>query len=124
MKLTNLFLILFLLFVLICTTTTDTDTITADQAKDYIGETKTVKGLVASTSYAFGSRGRPTFLNLDEPYPNHVFTIVIWGSNRSKFDVTPEIHFKDKKVLVTGKITEYRGIPQIVVKNPGQIKLD
>jgi len=122
MKLLNLFLILFLSFVLTCSTVTDSDTIAADKAKNYIGETKTVHGLVVSTRYAFGSRGRPTFLNLDEPYPNHIFTIVIWGSDRSKFDVMPEIHFKDKKVLVTGKITEYKGIPQIVVKNPDQIK--
>jgi len=32
--------------------------------------------------------------------------------------------FNDKKVLVTGRITEYRGTPQIEVKEPKQIKLD
>lgn len=124
MKLSNLFLVLFLSFVLSCTTATDADTISSDKAKNYIGETKTVQGLVVSTRYAAGSRGRPTFLNLDKPYPKQIFTIVIWGSDRSKFDEPPEIYFDGKRVLVTGKIAEYRGSPQIVVKEPNQIKLD
>lgn len=124
MKFLNLFLVLLLSFVLSCNAATQTDTISADKAKNHIGETKTVKGLVVSTRYAAGSRGRPTFLNLDKPYPKQIFTIVIWGSDRSKFDEPPEIYFDGKKVLVTGKIAEYRGKPQIVVKEPGQIKLE
>ncbi len=55
---------------------------------------------------------------------NHIFTIVIWGSDRAKFDEPPEIYFDGKKVLVTGKIAEYKGKPQIVVRNPDQLELD
>jgi hypothetical protein len=36
------------------------------------------------------SKGHPTFLNLDEPNPKEVFTILIWGSDRAKFG-TPEM---------------------------------
>jgi hypothetical protein len=39
----------------------------------------TVCGKVVSTHYAKSSKGEPTFLNLDEAYPNEVFTILIWG---------------------------------------------
>ena len=53
MKLLNFFLVLFLLAFLSCIAT-DSDTITADKAKDYIGEMKTVHGLVVSTRYAAG----------------------------------------------------------------------
>ncbi len=53
--------------------------ITARQAKDHVGEMETVCGKVVSARYASRSKGQPTFLNLDEPYPNEIFTIVIWG---------------------------------------------
>jgi hypothetical protein len=94
--------------------------VTTRQAKDHIGETQTVCGKAVSTRYAAGSKGRPTFLNLDEPYPNEVFTILIWGDDRSKFGA-PETEFRDKNVCVTGKITSYRGTPEIVATEPSQI---
>jgi hypothetical protein len=68
----------------------------------------------------FRSEGRPTFLNLDEPYPNEILTILIWGDDRSKFG-TPETEYRDKHVCVTGKITSYRGTPEIVATEPSQI---
>ena len=40
-------------------------------------------GKVVSTHYAAQTKGQPTFLNLDEAYPRQIFTIVIWGSERS-----------------------------------------
>lgn len=56
----------------------NSQTITAAEAKNHIGETATVCGRVVSAHYAATSRSRPTFLNLDEPYPREVFTVVIW----------------------------------------------
>jgi hypothetical protein len=43
--------------------------LTAADAKDHIGEQATVCGKVASSRYAATTRGKPTFLNLDKPYP-------------------------------------------------------
>lgn len=60
-------------------------TLTATEAKNHIGEQATVCGKVVSTRWAESSRGSPTFLNFDQPYPDQVFTLVIWGSDRSKF---------------------------------------
>jgi hypothetical protein len=99
-----------------------TQKITAAEAKDHIGERATVCGKVASTHYAKSSKGEPTFLNLDEPYPREVFTILIWGSDRGKFG-TPESEFKSLQVCVTGKITSYRGVPEIVASERGQIEI-
>jgi len=59
--------------------------VTATEAKDHIGEQATVCGKVVSTRWAERSRGSPTFLNFDQPYPDQVFTLVIWGSDRPKF---------------------------------------
>jgi hypothetical protein len=82
----------------------------------------TVCGKVASTHYAKSSKGEPTFLNLDEPYPREIFTILIWGSDRGKFG-TPESEYKGLQVCVTGKITTYRGVPEIAANERGQIEI-
>ncbi len=95
---------------------------TAD-AKDHIGETATVCGDVVSTRYAASTTGQPTFLNLDKPYPNQIFTVLIWGSNRSKFG-TPETDYKAKRLCATGKITDYRGTPEIVANDPRQLNVE
>jgi hypothetical protein len=99
-----------------------TKKLSASEAKDHIGEQATVCGRVASARYAASTRGKPTFLNLDKPYPNQVFTALIWGENRDRFG-TPEEKYRDKAVCVTGQITEYRGAPEIVVSNPQSIEL-
>jgi len=90
--------------------------LTAAEAKDHIGEQATVCGKVASTRYVATTRGKPTFLNLDKPYPSQVFTVLIWGANREKFG-NPEEKYRDKQICVTGKITEYRKAPEIVVSD-------
>ncbi len=99
------------------------DYITPEDAKKHIGEYRTVCGTVASTYYSYKSKGQPTFINLDRPYPNQIFTIVIWGSDRYKFNPPPEKLYKDKRVCVTGNISEYREKPQIAVKSPSQIQI-
>lgn len=54
-------------------------------AINHVGQMATVCGRVASAKYATKANRQPTFLNLDKPYPNHVFTAVIWGSDRAAF---------------------------------------
>src|SRR6516162_5270609 len=74
------------------------------QAKNHLGENATVCGVVVSTKY-LESKGRsPTLLNLDKPYPQQPFTIVIWGADRAKFG-TPEVGYKGARVCVSGTIT-------------------
>jgi hypothetical protein len=93
------------------------------EAKEHYGENATVCGDVVSARYAASSKGQPTFLNLDKAYPNQIFTVVIWGSNRSKFK-TPEEDYKDKRVCVSGKITAYDGLPEIIAEDPKQIRIE
>jgi len=90
-------------------------------AHKFIGMEETVCGIVASATYAIRSRGKPTLLNLDQAYPDEIFTVVIWGSDRSKFKNPPETFLKGKRICVTGIIETYRGKPQIVVRSPDQI---
>ena len=97
-------------------------TLTTTEAKDHIGEQATVCGKVVSTRYAESSRGSPTFLNFDQPYPNQVFTLLIWGSDRSKFG-NPETSYRGKRICVTGKLTSFKGVPEVVASEPAQIKM-
>lgn len=96
--------------------------LTANEAKEHFGEFATVCGEVVSAHYALTTNGEPTFLNLDKPFPNQIFTVVIWGSDRSKFG-KPEEEYNGKRICVSGKITAYAGLPEIIAKDPKQIKL-
>jgi len=97
--------------------------VSAAGAIDHLGDLTTVCGLVVNTKFAHGSRGRPTFINLDKPYPDHVFTIVIWGTDRHKFRTAPETYLTRKRICVKGVISSYRGKAQIIVSDPSQISV-
>jgi DNA/RNA endonuclease YhcR with UshA esterase domain len=94
----------------------------AQKASNHLGKHATVCGKVVSANYASRSREKPTFLNLDKPYPRQVFTAVIWGEDWEKFD-EPETTYRGKNVCVTGKIGSYRDVPQIIVNEPSQIEV-
>ena len=92
-----------------------TNKITAREAKDRVREVQTVCGKVVSTHFAERSKGQPTFLDLDEPYPKEIFTILIWGSDRAKFGGlaaagVPQLMGPRRRLLQTyaKAITEYR----------------
>lgn len=94
--------------------------LSADDARHHVGENTCVCGVVASTRYAQSTGRQPTFLNFDKPYPNQIFTAVIWGADRSKFG-EPERAFEGKHVCVTGAIELYREKPEIIVHDPAQL---
>ncbi len=96
--------------------------ISAAEAKNHVGERATVCGEVVSTHNAPRSRGNPTFINLDKPYPNQIFTVLIWGSDRPKFG-NPEEKYGSKHICVTGMITEYRGMPEVAAYDPSQVRI-
>jgi hypothetical protein len=98
------------------------NSLTTAQAKEHMGQSATVCGDVVSTRYASKSRGNPTFINLDKPYPNQIFTVLIWGSDRPKFG-NPEEKYGSKHICVTGRITEYRGVPEVAAYDPSQVRI-
>jgi DNA/RNA endonuclease YhcR with UshA esterase domain len=111
-----------LTLVAVSSTAFASQSLTSVDARSHIGETATVCGKVASAHYAARSHGEPTFLNLDKPYPNAPFTVVIWGSDRSKFGA-PETTYEGRDICVTGQIKDYRGAPEIVARDRKQIKI-
>jgi len=91
--------------------------VTAAEAKKHVGEEAVVTGVIAEVNKA-ASLVR---LNFEKPYPENVFTAVIFARNTNDF---PEVDkLKGKTVEVSGKIAEYRNHPQIVVNGTNQIKV-
>src|ERR1700691_918250 len=70
-----------------------TNKLTTARARDQVGDRATVCGRVVSSQHAMISKGEATFLNLDEPYPREIFTILIRGSDREKIGA-PEDSYK------------------------------
>ncbi|MGO9314782.1 MAG: DNA-binding protein [Syntrophobacteraceae bacterium] len=99
------------------------ETISPENAAKYISESKTVCGTVASAHYAAIVKKQPTSLHLNKPYPNQIFTVLIWGSDRGKFEKPPETLYSGKEICVTGMSQSYQGRPEIIVKEPSQIKV-
>jgi hypothetical protein len=123
MKRFKLLLIVALLVGFVSIVACSQETISTEDAAKFIGQQKTVCGTVASAHFAAKTKGQPTFINLDKPYPNQVFTVLIWGSDRGKFEKQPETLYSEKEICVTGMIQSYQGRPEIVVKDPGQIQV-
>jgi hypothetical protein len=91
-----------------------------EEAAGHVGETATVCGLVVSTTYLPRAPQAPTFLDLSKPYPNQIFSVIIFGSDRPKFGA-PETSMRDKAVCVTGEIFLYQGKPKIILHDPKQL---
>lgn len=93
------------------------------EAAAHAGERRMVCGNVGNVTWASKSRGRPTFINLGRPWPDAVFTIVIWEDVRARFEKPPEVLFPAGRLCVTGDIGLRNGTAQIVVRDPEQISV-
>ena len=97
--------------------------ISAADAAEQIGASKTVCGDVKSPTYARSTSGQPTFLYLDSPSPDQIFTVVIQGGKRRYFPEGPESMYLDTTICVTGLIETHDGIPQIEAASPSEIQV-
>jgi hypothetical protein len=89
----------------------NSQSIPASEATKHLGEQETVCSKIAEVHTASSSRGMPTFIDFDKPYPNQTFTAVIWQSDKERVGAVPH----DGSLCVKGTITEYRGRPEIVL---------
>jgi hypothetical protein len=93
------------------------ETIAASEAKNHIGEKATVCGKVVSAHYAARSRSQPTFLNLDKPYPQQIFTIVIRSALPGKSKSTGEFR---KSSLPRPRRLGSRNRPERLLRGGGE----
>lgn len=85
------------------------------EAGQYNGKVVTVRGFVADVYKS----DRVAYLNFVEKYPKNPFSAVIFASRFSAFENIEDYRLKD--IEVTGRISFYRGKPQIIVNGPEQI---
>lgn len=88
-------------------------------AMKYIGKNITVCARV----FGIHSTDKITQINLEAAYPNSPLTVVIFAKSYLNFKPNPDELYKDKNVCVQGKITEYKGKPQIIVEQPNDITI-
>ncbi len=78
--------------------------VTAAEAWRDSGKDATVCGQVIDSSYATSVPNASTYLYLERPRPEQVFTVIIPFAKRDLFGDDPEKSFRGKSVCVTGKI--------------------
>jgi len=87
------------------------------EAKDHINEEAAVSGYVADVVI----RDRVSYLNFDKKYPKNTFTGVVF---EEKFGEVGDLEqYRNKNIELTGKITIYKGKPQIIINSKNQIKV-
>jgi DNA/RNA endonuclease YhcR with UshA esterase domain len=89
---------------------------TPQEAPKHVGETATITGTVDGVHQS--GKGN-IFLNMGGKYPNQAFTAFIPSSSAAQFS-NPQ-QYEGRTVAVSGKITLYKGKPEIIVNSPSQI---
>jgi len=91
--------------------------ITPAEARKFIGTNAVVVGQVVEVHQT----PKVANLNFEQKYPRQEFSAVVFEGNFGLF--TNLTTFAGKTVEVSGRVTEYRGKPQIIVNSRGQMRL-
>lgn len=88
-----------------------TDTLTAAEAAKQAGNKVIVRAKIVGMHTAKNAKGKPTFIDLDVPFPNNPLSIIIFEQNIAK--LAPLETYKNKTVLIEGlvrrRVYKYRG---------------
>jgi DNA/RNA endonuclease YhcR with UshA esterase domain len=98
------------------------DALDPADAASHVGKEVTVCGEVTGAKFSDHRKRKPTFIDFGPPHPNQLFTVLIWGEYRDKFEYVPE-SLLGKTICVSGTITEYKGKAEIKVTDPAQIEV-
>ncbi|MGB6535395.1 MAG: hypothetical protein WBF58_05465 [Xanthobacteraceae bacterium] len=110
--------ILIVLAPLLAVTPAFAETITPSEASQHVGQSVTVEGVVGEVHHA--ASGNATFIDMGGHYPRNPFAGVIFSDDASKFPNVDSL--EGTTIDVTGTIKLYRGRPEIILNDAGQIK--
>ena len=100
---------------------TNLEVIKPCSVESHIGKEVIVEGVPSGT---YHDRGSDTvFINFGRDYPNHCFTAVIFSSNLQYFPETVADYYRNKLLRIRGKVKDYKGKPEIVLKKTDQIEI-
>lgn len=91
------------------------------EAEMHIDKKATVCGTVVATRVLKDAKG--VIVNLDQRFPNALFSFTIWQNNIPNFSYEPASYLLNKKICVTGLISKYRGKPTMEVRNEKAIDI-
>jgi len=87
------------------------------EAQAHAGQTVTVEGAVSNVHKIPNGI---TFIDMGGKFPDNTFTAVILAADAAKFPDVDSLN--GKTVDVTGQVRLYKGKPEILLKDPAQIK--
>lgn len=96
--------------------------IKVEDAKNHIGDSVKICSKIYGTKYFSSGKDPVTLLDVGAKYPDTFLTIMIPDDARKLFKKPPEEYYKGANVCVTGKILLFKEKPEIIVRNPDQIK--
>jgi DNA/RNA endonuclease YhcR with UshA esterase domain len=64
-----------------------------------------------------------TFLNVGANYPDSPLTIVIYSNKLQNFSFKPSDYYKGKTICIIGRITIYKGKPEIISNSENEISI-
>jgi hypothetical protein len=108
---------LALLVALLAASADAADPVPVNQANQHIGEQVTLEGRVVAThssSLATVIAFAPNFAG---------FTAKILAGDQSKFPADLDRRYRDRVVRLTGEVTDYRGKPEMTLRDPSQLAL-
>jgi ribosomal protein L40E/ribosomal protein L35AE/L33A len=97
---------------------TITNVISWEEAKNYVGQTKTVEGRIFKISKTSGN----VYLRFHDPYQGYFYGMIS-SADLKKFPFDPINYYFGKEVRVTGKIELYQGAPRIIISSPSQVEV-
>jgi micrococcal nuclease len=87
-------------------------------AGQYQGKLVTVDGTVVATY----NSGKVCHLNFHEDYRKY-FSVAVFSQDFPKFPAKPEDYYLKRHVRVTGIVKDYKGAPEIIATDEGQIEV-
>jgi hypothetical protein len=91
--------------------------ITSKEIRKHIGDSLKVKGFVADIYLS----EKVAYLNFENKFPKNDLACTVFSG---RFDEFGDLSvFKGKNVMVTGKVTTFKGKPQIILNSKDQIKI-
>lgn len=103
-------------------------------AKNKVGHVVTVIGPLLGARSRPDITGSPLWIDVGKPFPERDrLTVVLWGQNWNKFDMreldvdtwsqTDAEGLRAVSICITGRVSEYKGAPQIELSTPDQIRI-
>ena len=108
---------LFILIFVFANISLAQKTIVSDSAKSFLGQEVIVKGVVTQVSI---SKSGTVYFNIDGRYPDNKISGVIFKKDVEKFGDLK--YWEGKLIGIQGKIEEYKGSLEIILKTQGQLK--